>query len=179
MLKSQVCTLSKKTGTGPSTYLPARSDLDVNGGLAVPEDGDFFLWKMNHCVVSGRPDEHLLLPVDHTGRILQKTECFTEIFPCVILEQIQLRLTIKGDNEITLSPASQCRHRMPRRICRCWSAEISCRSLRCRNSRRSRPPHWASHQRCSVEERQHNHRNHQQRLPSSEKSESNVIYLYL
>lgn len=47
--------------------------------------------------------------------------------------------------------ASQCRHRKLWRICRCWSAETSCRWLRCRNSRRSQLRHWASHQRCSVE----------------------------
>lgn len=56
--------------TPPETHLPLRSDLDVDGCLSVPEDGDLLLWEMNHCEVSGRPDEHPLLPVNHTGRIL-------------------------------------------------------------------------------------------------------------
>lgn len=52
-------------------YLPARSDLDVDGGLTVPEDGDIFLWEMNNGEVSRRPNEHPLLPVSHAGWILQ------------------------------------------------------------------------------------------------------------
>lgn len=72
----------------PASYLPARSDLDVDGGLAVPEDGDVFLGEMNHCEVSGWPDEHPLLPVNHAGWILQRPESvnFTEIFSNVILK---------------------------------------------------------------------------------------------
>lgn len=57
-------------------YLPARSDLDVDGGLTVPEDGDVLLWEMNNCEVSRRPNEHPLLPVSHTGRTLQTDNCF-------------------------------------------------------------------------------------------------------
>lgn len=55
--------------------------------------------------------------------------------------------------------ASRCHHQTLRRICRCWSAEISCRWLRCGNSQRSQLLHWTSHQRCSVEESKHYHRN--------------------
>ena len=48
----------------------------MDGGLTVPEDGDIFLWEMNHCEVSSWPDEHPLLPVNHTGWILQGAESF-------------------------------------------------------------------------------------------------------
>lgn len=57
-------------------YLPARSNLDVDGGLTVPEDCDIFLWEVNNCEVSCRPNEHPLLPVNHTGCILQTKSCF-------------------------------------------------------------------------------------------------------
>ena len=42
----------------------------MDGGLTVPKDSDVFLGEMNHCKVSSRPDEHLLLPVNYTGRVL-------------------------------------------------------------------------------------------------------------
>lgn len=48
----------------------------MDGGLTVPEDGDVFLWEMNHCEVSSWPDEHPLLPINHTGWILQGAESF-------------------------------------------------------------------------------------------------------
>lgn len=60
---------------GPVLYLPARSDLDVDGGLTVPEDGDVLLWEMNHREVSRGPNQHP--PVRRTGRVLQTDIGFT------------------------------------------------------------------------------------------------------
>lgn len=61
-----------KQNTEPASYLPARSNLDMHCSLSVPEDCDVFLWEMNHCEVPSWPDEHYLLPVNHTGWILHK-----------------------------------------------------------------------------------------------------------
>lgn len=56
------------------SYLPAGSNLDVNCGLAVPQDRHVFFWEVNYGEISRWPDEHLLLPVNHTGEILQGIE---------------------------------------------------------------------------------------------------------
>lgn len=48
----------------------------MDGGLTVPKDGDVLLWEMNNCEVSCRPNEHLVLPVSHTGWTLQTDNCF-------------------------------------------------------------------------------------------------------
>lgn len=72
-LKLNITTLhdAEPEESEPGSYLPARSDLDVDGGLTIPEDSDIFLWEVNHCEVSSRPDEHFLISVNHAGRILQ------------------------------------------------------------------------------------------------------------
>ena len=96
------------------SYLPARSDLDVDAGLSVPEDGDFFLWEMNHSEVPGWPDEHPLLPVNHTRWILQKMgrtfywnvlEYYSRVDLNIIIQQKWqwLSLLLKGE---TIKPVA-------------------------------------------------------------------------
>ena len=75
---------SQKKREVPETasHLPARSDLDVNSSFTIPEDDDIILWEVDDCEVSSWPDEHSLLPVNHTGGILNNKKFdFTEMFP--------------------------------------------------------------------------------------------------
>lgn len=54
--------------------LPAWSSLDVDRGLAIPEHGQVLLGNVDHGEEPSAPYEHLLPPVDHTGRVLHRVE---------------------------------------------------------------------------------------------------------